>query len=174
MTNPSRPPVPPFDETSARQKCSRPRPRGTPVIPNASPARTRWTRCGGTGHEFIERTRPRSSPSCERSGIRELDYVLRKELWAFHDNRIAVRFQYEWHDRERPVVPSRTATRTGSSTPTASCGAVRPASTTSRSRLTSDESSDRGTDGETAGSRCDEPGGHHVDRRGTAFRAAGC
>lgn len=30
--------------------------------------------------------------------IRELDYRLIKELWAFHDNRIAVRFQYEWHD----------------------------------------------------------------------------
>ncbi|MEV4681590.1 nuclear transport factor 2 family protein [Streptomyces kurssanovii] len=31
---------------------------------------------------------------------RELDYVLRKSLWAFHENRIAVRFQYEWHDAE--------------------------------------------------------------------------
>jgi hypothetical protein len=31
---------------------------------------------------------------------RELDYVLRTDLWAFHDNRIAVRFQYEWHDRD--------------------------------------------------------------------------
>lgn len=28
----------------------------------------------------------------------ELDYVLRKSLWSFRDNRIAVRFQYEWHD----------------------------------------------------------------------------
>jgi nuclear transport factor 2 (NTF2) superfamily protein len=28
----------------------------------------------------------------------ELDYVLRKGLWAFTDDRIAVRFQYEWHD----------------------------------------------------------------------------
>ncbi|ARP72853.1 DUF1348 domain-containing protein [Streptomyces pluripotens] len=28
----------------------------------------------------------------------ELDYALRKNLWGFHDNRIAVRFQYEWHD----------------------------------------------------------------------------
>ena len=28
----------------------------------------------------------------------ELDYVLRKELWAFTEDRIAVRFQYEWHD----------------------------------------------------------------------------
>ncbi|ALC19163.1 nuclear transport factor 2 family protein [Streptomyces pristinaespiralis] len=31
---------------------------------------------------------------------RELDYVLRKSLWAFDGNRIAVRFQYEWHDAE--------------------------------------------------------------------------
>jgi nuclear transport factor 2 (NTF2) superfamily protein len=29
---------------------------------------------------------------------RELGYVLRKSLWAFTDDRIAVRFQYEWHD----------------------------------------------------------------------------
>jgi nuclear transport factor 2 (NTF2) superfamily protein len=29
---------------------------------------------------------------------RELDYRLVKALWAFTDNRIAVRFQYEWHD----------------------------------------------------------------------------
>jgi hypothetical protein len=29
---------------------------------------------------------------------RELDYRLVKDLWAFTDSRIAVRFQYEWHD----------------------------------------------------------------------------
>jgi uncharacterized protein len=29
---------------------------------------------------------------------KELDYKLKKELWAFMDNRIAVRFEYEWHD----------------------------------------------------------------------------
>jgi len=29
---------------------------------------------------------------------RELDYRLKKELWAFTGNRIAVRFEYEWHD----------------------------------------------------------------------------
>ena len=28
----------------------------------------------------------------------ELDYALRKSLWSFGDDRIAVRFQYEWHD----------------------------------------------------------------------------
>ncbi|HVV18656.1 MAG TPA: nuclear transport factor 2 family protein [Pseudonocardiaceae bacterium] len=31
---------------------------------------------------------------------RELDYALRKELWAFDDNHIAVRFQYESHDTD--------------------------------------------------------------------------
>ncbi len=29
---------------------------------------------------------------------RELDYRLRKTLWAFTGNRLAVRFEYEWHD----------------------------------------------------------------------------
>jgi uncharacterized protein len=33
-----------------------------------------------------------------RKWSKELDYRLIKELWAFHDNRIAVRFAYEWHD----------------------------------------------------------------------------
>jgi nuclear transport factor 2 (NTF2) superfamily protein len=33
-----------------------------------------------------------------RKWDRERDYVLRKELWAFTGDRIAVRFQYEWHD----------------------------------------------------------------------------
>ena len=33
-----------------------------------------------------------------RKWERELDYRLKKTLWAFMDNRIAVRFEYEWHD----------------------------------------------------------------------------
>jgi nuclear transport factor 2 (NTF2) superfamily protein len=33
-----------------------------------------------------------------RKWARELDYRLKKELWAFRENRIAVRFEYEWHD----------------------------------------------------------------------------
>jgi nuclear transport factor 2 (NTF2) superfamily protein len=33
-----------------------------------------------------------------RKWSKELDYRLIKELWAFTDNRIAVRFVYEWHD----------------------------------------------------------------------------
>jgi uncharacterized protein len=34
----------------------------------------------------------------ERKWAKELDYKLKKELWAFTENRIAVRFEYEWHD----------------------------------------------------------------------------
>ncbi|TXI44431.1 nuclear transport factor 2 family protein [Methylophilus sp.] len=33
-----------------------------------------------------------------RKWARELDYRLIKEIWAFLDNKIAVRFAYEWHD----------------------------------------------------------------------------
>ena len=33
-----------------------------------------------------------------RKWQRELDYRLIKELWCWHENRIAVRFAYEWHD----------------------------------------------------------------------------
>ncbi len=33
-----------------------------------------------------------------RKWAKELDYKLKKELWAFDDNRISVRFEYEWHD----------------------------------------------------------------------------
>ena len=34
----------------------------------------------------------------ERKWKRELGYRLRKELWGFRDSRMAVKFQYEWHD----------------------------------------------------------------------------
>ena len=33
-----------------------------------------------------------------RKWAKELDYRLKKELWSFHEHRIAVRFEYEWHD----------------------------------------------------------------------------
>jgi len=34
----------------------------------------------------------------KRKWIKELDYRLKKELWSFRDNRISVRFEYEWQD----------------------------------------------------------------------------
>jgi len=36
----------------------------------------------------------------KRKWAKELDYRLMKELWAFSDNRISVRFEYEWHDHQ--------------------------------------------------------------------------
>jgi uncharacterized protein len=42
--------------------------------------------------------RPAIVAFLERKWARELDYRLIKEVWAFTDNRIAVRFAYEWRD----------------------------------------------------------------------------
>lgn len=36
----------------------------------------------------------------KRKWERELDYRLKKELWGFRNNRMAVKFQYEWHDAD--------------------------------------------------------------------------
>lgn len=47
--------------------------------------------------EFI-RGRDEIVAFLRRKWAKELDYKLIKELWAFTGNRIAVRFQYEWHD----------------------------------------------------------------------------
>ncbi|MDP9025333.1 MAG: nuclear transport factor 2 family protein, partial [Candidatus Eremiobacteraeota bacterium] len=47
--------------------------------------------------EFV-RGRPEIVAFLNRKWARELDYRLVKELWAFLENRIAVRFAYEWRD----------------------------------------------------------------------------
>lgn len=36
----------------------------------------------------------------KRKWAKELDYRLMKELWAFTENRISVRFEYEWHNEQ--------------------------------------------------------------------------
>jgi nuclear transport factor 2 (NTF2) superfamily protein len=98
MTTPTRPPVPPFNEASARQK----------VLAAEAAWNTRDPERVAGAYTVDSVWRNRSEFIVGREQIvaflrakwdRELDYVLRKELWAFHDNRIAVRFQYEWHDR---------------------------------------------------------------------------
>jgi hypothetical protein len=47
--------------------------------------------------EFLD-GRPAIREFLRRKWARELDYRLIKEIWAFGENRIAVRFAYEWHD----------------------------------------------------------------------------
>jgi nuclear transport factor 2 (NTF2) superfamily protein len=54
---------------------------------------TRWRNRG----EFIE-GRAQVIEFLTRKWKRELDYRLAKQLWGFKENRMAVRFQYEWHD----------------------------------------------------------------------------
>ena len=97
MTNPTRPPLPPFDEASARQKVL----AAEAVWNTRDPDRV----AGAYTVDSVWRNRSEFVVGREAIVIflrakwdRELDYVLRKDLWAFHDNRIAVRFQYEWHD----------------------------------------------------------------------------
>jgi uncharacterized protein len=48
--------------------------------------------------EFLS-GRPAIKAFLQRKWEKELDYRLRKELWSFMDNRIAVRFEYECHDK---------------------------------------------------------------------------
>jgi nuclear transport factor 2 (NTF2) superfamily protein len=62
-------PVPPFDEVTARAK--------------VQAAEDAWNS---------------RDPVLTRKWNHERDYALRKSLWAFEGNRIAVRFQYEWRD----------------------------------------------------------------------------
>ena len=54
---------------------------------------TRWR----NRDEFIE-GRAQVVEFLTRKWKRELDYRLAKQLWGFRENRMAVRFQYEWHD----------------------------------------------------------------------------
>jgi nuclear transport factor 2 (NTF2) superfamily protein len=48
-------------------------------------------------HEFVN-GRDEIREFLKRKWVKELDYRLRKELWCFMDNLIAVRFEYEYHD----------------------------------------------------------------------------
>jgi uncharacterized protein len=99
MSNPdsARPPLPPFDALSAAQKVR----MAEDAWNTREPARV------APAYTPDSAWRNRAEFLCGRDAIqqflvrkwsRELDYRLIKELWAFHGNRIAVRFAYEWHD----------------------------------------------------------------------------
>ena len=90
-------PLPPFTAESAAQKVR----MAEDAWNSRDPARvalaysedSRWR----NRNEFLQ-GRGAIEDFLVRKWNRELDYRLVKELWAFHDNRIAVRFAYEWHD----------------------------------------------------------------------------
>ena len=93
----ARPPLPPFTRETAIQKVrlaedawnSRDPQRVSLAYTPGSHWRNRAT--------FIE-GRAQIVEFLTAKWVRELEYRLIKELWAFTDNRIAVRFAYEWHD----------------------------------------------------------------------------
>ncbi|MCJ2039900.1 nuclear transport factor 2 family protein [Methylobacterium sp. J-059] len=93
----TRPPLPPFDALSAAKKA-----RGAEDAWNTrDPERVSlaytpdsWWR---NRSEFLT-GRPAIVAFLTRKWEREREYRLIKEVWAFHENRIAARFAYEWHD----------------------------------------------------------------------------
>jgi nuclear transport factor 2 (NTF2) superfamily protein len=93
----SRPPLPPFTQETANQKVR----AAEDAWNSREPTRV------AQGYTEDSRWRNRAEFLHGRAAIeafltrkwqRELDYRLIKELWAFRDNRIAVRFAYEWRD----------------------------------------------------------------------------
>ena len=93
----SRPPLPPFTLETALQKVQAAEnawnTRDPERVSLAYTPDTEWRNRA----EFIN-GREAVRAFLERKWNRELDYRLKKELWCFMDNKIAVRFEYEWHD----------------------------------------------------------------------------
>jgi uncharacterized protein len=93
----SRPPVPPFTRETAIRKVQAAEDAWNTRDPQrVSLAYTPDSHWRNRGLQIVGRSE--IVALLTQKWQRELDYVLRKSLWDFHDNRIAVRFQYEWHD----------------------------------------------------------------------------
>lgn len=92
-----RPPVPPFTRESALEKVRLAEDgwnsRDPERVSQAYTVDTQWR----NRSDFIS-SREQAQAFLERKWNKELDYRLIKELWSFSDNRIAVRYAYEWHD----------------------------------------------------------------------------
>ena len=92
-----RPPLPPFTADTAAVKVRRAEDawngRNPVVVALAYTEQSQWRNRAEflTGRDAI-------TAFLERKWARELDYRLIKELWAYTEDRIAVRFAYEWHD----------------------------------------------------------------------------
>lgn len=96
-TNAHRPPVPPFTVETATLKVRMAEDawntRDPQRVAMAYTEDSRWRNRA----EFF-RGLPEIITFLTRKWAREIDYRLAKELWAFAENRIAVRFAYEWRD----------------------------------------------------------------------------
>lgn len=97
MTVEPRPPLPPFDEASARAKVLAAEAAWNTLDPVRVAAAYTSDSVWRNRDEFVTGT-AEIVAFLTRKWERELDYALRKDLWTFGGNRIAVRFQYEWRD----------------------------------------------------------------------------
>jgi uncharacterized protein len=93
----SRPPFPPFTEESARQKVQAAEDAWNTRDPGKVALAYTVDSVWRNRDTFVE-GRDAIVGFLTAKWERELDYALRKELWAFGGDRIAVRFQYECHD----------------------------------------------------------------------------
>ena len=92
-----RPPFPPFTLESAREKVQAAEDAWNTCDPErVSLAYTVDSQWRNRGEHIVGRSE--IAAFLTRKWQRELDYSLRKALWSFTENRIAVRFQYECHD----------------------------------------------------------------------------
>lgn len=93
----SRPPLPPFTRETAAQKARMAEDAWNSRDPErVSLAYTEDSRWRNRSEVFEGRAA--IVAFLKRKWVKELEYRLIKDLWAFDNNRIAVRFQYEWHD----------------------------------------------------------------------------
>jgi nuclear transport factor 2 (NTF2) superfamily protein len=91
------PPVPPFTRETAIQKVRKAEDGWNSRDPQRVSLAYSQDSIWRNRSEFIT-GREEIVAFLTRKWIREIEYRLIKELWAFTDNRIAVRFAYEWHD----------------------------------------------------------------------------
>ena len=92
-----RPPLPPFTKETAIQKARMAENAWNLQDPEKISLAYTEDSYWRNRSEFIQ-GREEIVAFLKRKWASELDYRLIKELWAFHDNRIAVRFQYEWRN----------------------------------------------------------------------------
>ena len=92
-----RPPFPPFTEETARQKVQAAEDAWNTRDPDRVALAYTEDSVWRNRDEFVS-GRAEIVEFLRRKWARELDYALRKDLWSYHGNRIAVRFQYECHD----------------------------------------------------------------------------
>ncbi|MDH6112121.1 uncharacterized protein (TIGR02246 family) [Kitasatospora sp. MAP12-15] len=92
-----RPPVPPFTAATALQKVQAAEDAWNTRDPERV-ALAYTPDCEWRNREVFLHGRQEITAFLRAKWARELDYRLRKELWAYTGDRISVRFEYEWHD----------------------------------------------------------------------------